>query len=91
MNGHGSWAECHILKHGKKADIRILDPLEWPTSDDLHQLDLEQTLVHELVHIMYSHQPKFRGNDYKTNEAAIDLTASALVAAKRGKMNMISA
>jgi hypothetical protein len=46
--GHCSWV---IQK--KMATILILDPLDYP-DDTMHPQDMEQTLVHELLHLHFA-------------------------------------
>lgn len=46
--GHVNW----VLQK-KMATITVIDPIDYPT-DSMHQQDMEQTLVHELLHLHFA-------------------------------------
>lgn len=68
----------------KTAAISILDPVDYPPSESFPH-DMEQALVHELLHL---HFAMFWSEieDYEVSaEQAVDLIACGLVAIKRGR------
>lgn len=80
-----SLGTCQWNDSRKLATIKIRLP-ECIGDDPPCNKDIEATLVHELLHIHFcAVQPRDRGPLNDAFEAAIDLTAEALVAAKRGE------
>jgi len=77
--------QCEWTLPTKQARIRILDPVDHPPDLKWPQ-DMEQTLVHELLHLHFAPFNKFEADslEYVTMEQAIDLIAGALVRLKRG-------
>ncbi len=76
-----------IVHESKKAQIILLDPVDWDPETDWDQ-DHEKTLVHELVHLHVT--PILRGLDRPDDgsrdileEQAVDLIAEAFVRVKR--------
>lgn len=63
----------------KEADIQIADPVDRTDASP----DIEQTLVHELVHIHFAQLETPEGYGLTMFENGIDLTAWALVNLKR--------
>jgi hypothetical protein len=76
--------ECEWTLASKQARIRILDPMDFPPDSKWPQ-DMEQILVHELLHLHFAPFDRFeRGSlEHVAMEQAIDLIASALVKLKR--------
>lgn len=75
---------------GKKmATISILDPVDYP-EDCMAPLDMEDSLVHELLHLHFAPiSDHFSKDDpiYNTfEEQAIESIASGLISAARGKV-----
>lgn len=66
-----------------QAIIRILDPIDWV--DTPFNQDMEKTLVHELLHIIYADFEPEDSNSlqYTLWHRSIDSTARALVSLKR--------
>lgn len=62
---------------------RAVISLAYPEECENYSQDIEQTLVHELLHIRFW-GCDFSGTDNTLFEAGIDKTATALVRAKRG-------
>lgn len=78
--------ETQYNKSLKCARIRIAsEASRLGTCGDLQPYDAEQCLVHELLHLQWAHLPGDMASCDPT-EAAIDLTAWALVRAKRGEI-----
>lgn len=73
-----TWNTC-----GEQAIIEICDPMDWD-NDDFEQ-DIEKTLVHELLHIVFGDwENKEDGSAVDIlHEQAIDRTAKALMTLKR--------
>lgn len=79
---------CDWTLSNKTAYIRILDPVDYP-EDAFEPQDMEQTLVHELLHIHFA--PFFEGlvtsetKDLEqiAKETAIEMIARALVQVSR--------
>ena len=69
----------------EKALISILDPNDWP--DTPFQLDMEVSLVHELLHIPldYISQPDKNSLEFILLEAFIERIANLLVTLSRKK------
>lgn len=78
--------QCNWTIETKIATILILDPIDYPR-DTLFEQDLEQTLVHELLHLHLAGvlEEDNRANEI-TIEQAIDCTAMALVQLRRETM-----
>jgi len=75
--------ECRWQLDTKQALIRILDPIDWPTDCEWPQ-DIEQTLVHELLHLhMAPFQPEHGTLEHVTMEQAIKSIATGLVRLRR--------
>lgn len=51
--GDKSQGHCRWVIQKKMATILILDPLDYP-EDTMHPQDMEQTLVHELLHLHFA-------------------------------------
>lgn len=75
----GTWGDCCCHGFKRKAWIRILDP-NTPEMGKDH--DIELTLIHELVHVLYA--PDRLGMDRERNpeafrfyEEAVDITSCA--------------
>lgn len=66
--------------HDRLAIVTIMPPAALPKSATANYRDLEQTLVHELLHIYFDALP---GGELKDREQAINAIAQALVTAKR--------
>jgi hypothetical protein len=80
-----SLGNCRWNEARKMATIQVRKP-EVISDEPAFNKDLEATLVHELLHLQfYAVQPRDHGTLNDVFEAAIDLTAEALVAAKRGE------
>lgn len=76
--------ECSWVIQTKLAKIRVLDPLDYPPGSMIEQ-DMEQTLVHELLHLHHAPFDDFDCDTLEntTMEQAIDSIAMALVNLKR--------
>lgn len=76
--------QCEWTLPTKQARIRILDPVDFPPESRWPQ-DMEQTLVHELLHLHFAPFDRFEREslEHVTMEQAIDLIAGALVNLKR--------
>ena len=74
---------CEYLNCQKIARIAVLDHVDWTTSEwTVH--DMEEILVHELLHLQHSNHTYEKGTlQYEALEIAIDTTAQALVQLKR--------
>jgi hypothetical protein len=80
-----SFGETRTQIRHKAALIRIATG---HGDDPLISTDYEQTLVHELLHLMFKgfdHLIPRTGNEYNWLEASIELLAIALVEARRGE------
>ena len=66
-----------------QAIIRILDPVDW--ADTPFKQDMEETLVHELLHLIYvDFEPEDQNSlQYTLWHRSIDSTARVLVSLKR--------
>ena len=64
--------------------IRILDPVDYPENTRF-PLDMEQVLVHELLHLLFAPNDKTLQHDFM--EQAIDRLAKVLVDMKRVQQN----
>ena len=76
--------ECSNLADSKEADIKIIHPEQLKDASETDK-DLENTLVHELLHCHFS---PFRSNEEGTiiqHEQAIVAITEALVGLKRRK------
>ncbi len=78
VQGHVKWNY-----HAKTAWIRVLDPRDY-TGDGVQ--DIEDTVVHELVHLHLAPWETGEGTaEYALQEQAIELITGALLAVKRRK------
>lgn len=74
MGSRTSMGECEYNEQRKIAFIRILDPIDY---EDLLPLDMEWTLVHELLHLHFA--PIWDDDKESEMETTINLLAAALV------------
>lgn len=73
---------CSFVQRTLQARISIVDPIDWP--DDVFLQDVEQVLVHELLHLWFcAVQPEESNREMICFEQEIDTVAAALVAAAR--------
>lgn len=77
--------ECEWLLQAKRAHIRILHPDDHPRDTSLSE-DMEQILVHELIHLHFAPFDKFEDGSLEqiAMEQAVDLIADSLVRLYRG-------
>lgn len=77
--------ECEWVLQTKQAHIRILDPIDYPQDTGWPQ-DMEQVLIHELLHLHFAPFDAFENNthEHTSMEQAIDMIAGALLSLKRG-------
>lgn len=77
--------ECEWVLQTKQAHIRILDPIDYP-EDTRWPQDMEQTLVHELLHLHFAPFDTHADGslEHTSMEQAIDMIAGALLSLKRG-------
>lgn len=70
----------------RRARVRLLDPIDFEADDWPADRDLEVTLVHELMHLLFHDacDPKPDTLEYRAFERAIEATALALVKISRG-------
>lgn len=75
--------EITFSKVGCQAIIRILDPVDWV--DTPFKQDMEKTLVHELLHLVYADfEPEDQNSlQYTLWHRSINSTARVLVSLKR--------
>lgn len=81
-----SQGHCNWVIQKKMATILILDPLDYP-EDTMHPQDMEQTLVHELLHLHFA--PFDDESDTPKEvaiEQAIDCIAYGMVQLHREKI-----
>lgn len=88
FNLEKSQGECSWNIQTKLAKIRVLDPSDYPPGSMIEQ-DMEQTLVHELLHLHYAPFDNFNYDSLENTalEQSIDSIAMALVNLKRGNYN----
>jgi len=80
LRGQG---ECSWTLDKLQAYIRILDPADYEPNETFPQ-DIEKTLVHELLHLMFAPFDTERGtSEYGVQHQAIELLSRALVNLKR--------
>lgn len=86
----GGYAEVETSYAYRSAKIRLVDPVDFEDSDGERERDMEDSLVHELLHIVLKdcriHSKDDHGNLTNTGvaeERAIDALAGALVALHR--------
>ncbi len=79
-----SLGQCDWTLPTKQAHIHILDPVDHPPDLKWPQ-DMEQYLVHELLHLHFAPFSRFdhESLEHITMEQAVDLIACALVNLKR--------
>ena|SRR3990167_3747235 len=76
---------CSWVIQKKMATILILDPIDYP-EDTIHPQDMEQTLVHELLHLHFAPFDDETGTPKEIAiEQATDCIAYALVNLHRDK------
>lgn len=80
MNKPDREGEITIFHKAKEANIRLLDPVDYPPTCTQPQ-DMEAVLVHELLHIQFEFC--IDDEDNTAMEIAVELTAQALVNLKR--------
>lgn len=90
FNSPGCQAECRIADTLKKAYIRIQDPVDY---DSVGPQDIEQSLVHELVHLhthgftkeLARHEGEVRKDtaEYILFEQAVEVLATAFTSLHR--------
>lgn len=82
MNEHRD-GEIEFVRPRLEALIQILYPLDFPPGP--HVQDVEATLVHELLHLLWAPvQPQYEeSEEYIAFEQAINLTARSLVTLRR--------
>jgi hypothetical protein len=82
----GMQGSVNITWTRKEAVISILDPIDYPL-DCTWEQDMEQVLVHELLHLHYAEDKDVDEDDERhiALEQGIQMTAWALVDLKRGK------
>ena len=86
FNLEGVQGENRITLVSKQAMILLLDPIDYPDYSSFPQ-DMEQTLVHELLHCtMAELEPSDEDSlEYTVWHSTIDTLAKAFVAANRRK------
>jgi hypothetical protein len=72
------------LRSQKKARISLLDPVDFEPDSLSGPQDLEQTIVHELVHVHHAGIEPTEGEAMIISEQATDAIAWALVNCDRG-------
>lgn len=75
-------AQVYYVQRTKEARIAILDPVDYPESNIFPQ-DMEQALVHELVHLHVAPIWDDESDHEVQGEQAVNCLANALIAAKR--------
>ena len=89
FSGNENEGEIDYFLEKGDAAIRILDPVDYPQDTPFKQ-DMEQTLVHELLHLYFApFQPDKDADELKYAywERAIDDLAKVLVGIKRKQDN----
>jgi len=83
FNVEGRQGEIIFDRKRLEADIKIIDPQDYPPGE-LFPQDIEQTLVHELLHLVWAVTQVDAGTEeYVQWEAAIHLTARAMMTLRR--------
>lgn len=82
--GPGVFGNCARNNESRHARIRLLDPDDVDTSAIPSSHDLEETMVHELLHVVF-HCASEDTESRVAFEQAIDSTARALVGLERAK------
>lgn len=77
----GVLGEVHWVLEKKMAKIKIIDPIDYPP-DSFEPQDMENTLVHELLHLHFA-PFKYDGDNYVAEEQAIESIASGILTAYR--------
>ncbi len=72
-------ARVKRLSTQRKAKIEIVDPGDYGPDQLSGPQDIEQTIVHELVHVYFVGLDKFEGAAMTLYEQAVDSLATALV------------
>jgi hypothetical protein len=93
------WARVSVKPWFQAAYMEVVNPFTDPDRikpgvDKEHDIDLEVSLVHELLHLRYEHgtmgvKKKNKGSWY-AYESATEITARALVAARHGVERIMS-
>ncbi len=80
----GVQGRCSWTLQRREAFIRILDPIDWDR-DCVYPQDMEETLVHELLHLHFAPFDTFKAEGHKdiASEQAINAIAHSLVSLKR--------
>lgn len=80
---YGDLGQCQWNNEHKRAEILILDPNDYDPGRQI-PYDMEQTLVHELLHLHFSlFMAKDETPEATAQEQAINAMATALVTLKR--------
>jgi hypothetical protein len=84
-DGFENYAEVTCNVPHLRASIMVRDPAKKKADSTLSCNDLEITIVHELVHVRFAETIiELDGKAHWGNETATEMTAMALVAARRG-------
>lgn len=49
----GCWANCTFRNSMEQAEIKLLDPTDYALESMTFEIDPEESLVHELLHLMF--------------------------------------
>lgn len=89
--GYRASASAVMDFYTKTLTLRIYYPTQEDKAATVTPWDMEKSIVHELVHILYSHAAqKYEGPSQYTDESmvlleqSVEATANALIAVKRG-------
>ena len=83
MPDQSDQAYVKMLRSQKKARIYLLDPIDFPAESLSGPQDLEQTIVHELVHVHHAGLEPTESDAVAIWEQATDAIAWALVSLDR--------
>lgn len=85
--------QCHVHQHGKTAVIKLIKPEAYNRTSSFAKafpdtLEVEVTLVHELLHIPFDGLFVEEENEIREDreEQALEMTAHALVRLDRGQV-----
>ena len=81
MDLEGVQGEVFWVIEKKMATIKILDPIDYPP-DNMEPQDMENTLVHELLHLHFA-ALKYDGDNHIAEEQVIESIASGILTAYR--------
>lgn len=80
----GVFARVRICSGSMRATMEVRDPV-YASDSNSYTNDLEVTIIHELLHLRFFETEAAMGHEkLDGHETAIELTAMALVASKRG-------